>query len=135
MISNRDKDFMSNHGLITWGDYNHPPEPFEQVDPTTMHGFYNTLGSYGVKDIEYRQVYLDKKYVEGVHLFIYPHVIYMYKTDRIKIEGKFEWHDIPTVYLVGCKHEFLEKAHPNFKSVSTTTCIKCGYTYTYDHGD
>jgi hypothetical protein len=111
MIEERDESMLHKYGCTTWGDYNHPPLPYEECDISEMGGFWSMFSSYGFpdsKNVEFRQVYLKEKYIESVHILIYFDRIYMIKVDRIKTSNN-KWSDIPKCYRVGCKHDYSSK--------------------------
>jgi hypothetical protein len=134
MIEKRDEKFLKQHGIIDWGDFNHPPTPYEICDPEESGGLWMKIHKYGFpKDSEFRQVYLDRKYGESVHLFVWDDVIYMFKVNIIK-ENNLKYKDIPIVYRVGCKHEYTSAQISKYSDYRAT-CKKCGYSYVYNCGD
>jgi hypothetical protein len=134
MLKERNEKFLKDHGIVSWGDFNHPPTPYEKCDPEEMGGFWMHLSTWGIREeLEFRQVYLDKPYIESIHLYIWHDAIYIVRVNRVEVE-RCKWKDVPTIYKVGCKHEYTEEKISQYSDYRAT-CKKCGYSYTYNCGD
>ena len=128
-MENRDEKFLKDHGCTTWGDYNHPPLPYKECDISHFWGQFN---AYGIRDVEFRQVYFGDKSIKPVHILIYSDVIYMihvaYSYSNVTGQ-KFT----PVCYVVGCDHGW--DIDVNIRGIGKRTCRKCQYSEPYDCSD
>lgn len=129
MEQERDEKFLKDHGCTTWGDYNNPPLPYKECD---ISEFWGKFRSYGIRDMEFRQVYLGKKQIENVNVLIYSDVIYMIKVDYA-YNPQTGTRYTPRCYLVGCDHDWV--IDTNIRGIGKQTCKKCGYCESYDSSD
>jgi len=127
-MEDKNEKFLKDHGITTWGNYNNPPLPYKECD---ISEFWDKFSSYGIRDNEFRQIYLDRK-VTDVHILIYHDAIFMIQVDpkfTLGIGNKYT----PICYLVGCDHDF--ESRSTIRGEGTATCKKCGYSYSYDSSD
>jgi hypothetical protein len=116
--------FLQDHGILSWGNFNTPPEPYEGCDASE---FWRHVFSYGFGDYtEFRQVTIDDK-SHQVHLVIYHDTIFMIDTfsEQSKISASF--------YRVGCKHHY--KSENIGKCLHRLICEHCGYSQIIDSSD
>ena len=129
MVEERTEKFLKDHGITTWGSFNNPPEPYVECD---ISEFWGQFHSYGVREEEFRQVYLNKKSVENVHILIYSDCIYM-----ISVNWNYNKDTgtkyIPVCYKIGCDHNW--DIQVNIRGFGKKVCKKCGYWEQYDCSD
>ena len=134
MIEQRSENFINKYGIADWGDFNHPPTPYQECDVSEMFGFWHMIDTYGFPNAEFRQVYLDDaKYTQNVHICIWFDRIFMFKVDRIKVGDDYK--EIPKCYRIGCVHEYDDKILNSRSGDCEKICRKCGFTYQYNCGD
>lgn len=128
MSEYKSEQFLKDHGVTTWGDFNNPPLPYKECN---ISEFWAKFNIWGVRGGEFRQVNLDGQN-RNVHILIYHDAIFMIQVDWHYEKGISEY--IPICYLVGCSHDFKHES-TNRKCEHVATCKKCGYSYNYDSSD
>jgi hypothetical protein len=122
--------FLKDHGIENWGDFNHYPTPCVETD---FNDFLGWFSSYGISQIEFRQVYLGDKndWITSVHIIPYYAVIFMIAIDwnYNRETGKSEY--TPRTWKIGCQHDF-EEIRATRYGEHWRKCKKCGYEYYYD---
>jgi hypothetical protein len=126
------ESFLKRTGIKDWGDERTPPTPYTKCD---ISEFWTEFMSYGIRDIEYRQITTDNgdfKY-SNVHILKYNDRAFMIQVNRHNVDGKYI--DIPDCYRLGCIHEYNSVILNNRSGDCRNTCRKCGYSYVYNCGD
>lgn len=128
---NATEKFLKDHGIEEWGDYNHPPRPFQEC---SMNEFWAKVSGYGFGEWESRQVWLEKgahytSPTTDVYLMAYHDKIFMINIEYSpKRKGFDSWQ--PRCWRVGCIHDWYDVGDRRGNHVRT--CKKCGYMYYYD---
>jgi hypothetical protein len=133
LIIQRTDKFLKKYGLDTWGSNIKPPSPYTEISVSDIGSFWTMFSAYGIKEVEFRQLFLGEKYVENAHVLIYADRILIVKIKRIQKDGKFL--DVPVVYRAGCIHEYEFIILNSRTGNCQNTCKHCGYSYRDYCGD
>lgn len=111
-----DDEFLKDHGISSWGNFNSCPEPYKE---STAEDFWRQVYSHGFGTFhEFRQIHQDGV-VKDSHIIAYYDKIFM-------IHIFYDGHEfVPRFFLVGCDHEY--KVVDIGRCQNKHICMKCGF--------